>query len=176
MKLIILDRDGVINRESDLYIKSPDEWSPLKGSLEAISQLNKNNWKVCIATNQSGIGRGLYTIDTMNLIHEKMKKELKKFNANIDYISYCPHKPEDNCKCRKPKPGMYIEIGKLYNYDLNNAIVVGDSERDIVAAEKVGAKSMLVLTGKGKKTIKERNLPERTTVYKNLAEVVKAII
>lgn len=172
MKLIILDRDGVINHDSDKFITSPSEWKPYKKSLEAIRKLKQNYWTVCIATNQSGIGRNLFSEETLLKIHNKMFAKLKELNTNVDYIIYCPHKPDENCQCRKPKPGMYLTISKKYNFDLKKAIVVGDSLRDLQAADIVGAKPILVLTGKGKDTFMRGNLPKTTEVYKDLSEYV----
>ena len=172
MNLIILDRDGVINYDSNKFIKDPSEWKPYKQSLDAIRKLKLNNWTVCIATNQSGIGRNLFSEKTLFKIHSKMINQLKKINTSVDYIIHCPHKPQDNCSCRKPKPGMYLTISNKYNFDLKKAIVVGDSLRDLLAADKVGAKPILVLTGKGKETLKSGNLPNNTEVYKDLSEYV----
>ena len=172
MKLIILDRDGVINYDSENFIKSPLEWVPYKESLNAIRKLKLHNWTVCIATNQSGIGRNLFSEKTLSQIHNKMRLQLKKLSAIFDQIIYCPHKPQDNCDCRKPKPGMLLKISKRYNFDLKNAIVVGDSLRDLLAADAVGAKPILVLTGKGTETLKNGNLPKNTEIYNNLSEYV----
>ena len=176
MKLIILDRDGVINHDSEKFIKKPSEWKSYPQSLEAIKKLKLNDWIVTVATNQSGIGRKLFTTDTLKKIHLKMHNELKHIGTNIDYLTYCPHLPEDKCTCRKPNPGMYIEIAKRFNYDLSKAIVVGDSLRDIQAAEAVGAKPILVLTGKGRNTIKNKKLSKKIHVYKNLERFVSDLV
>lgn len=153
MKLIILDRDGVINEDSPLYIKSPDEWHPIKGSLEAIALLNQHGFKVAVATNQSGIARGMYNEATLKAIHEKMHQALKTVGGSIDSIFYCPHGPLENCDCRKPKPGLLQQIAKHYQIDLKNVACVGDSSRDLVAAKQAGATPILVLTGNGRKTL-----------------------
>jgi D-glycero-D-manno-heptose 1,7-bisphosphate phosphatase len=174
-KLIILDRDGVINHDSDLYIKSPDEWVPIPGSLEAIARLNQWGWRVVVCTNQSGIGRGLFGMDTMNAIHDKMIKAASHVGATIDAIFFCPHTNADNCDCRKPKPGMLKEIAARYNMDLAGVPVIGDSLRDLQAAVAVGAAPMLVLTGKGKKTQADPALPEGTPVFADLAAAVKKL-
>ena len=152
MKLIILDRDGVINQDSDLYIKSPDEWIPLPGSLEAIARLNQWGYRIVVCTNQSGIGRGLFGMDVLNAIHDKMIKAAAHAGGTIDAIFFCPHTNADDCDCRKPKPGMLREVGTRYNVDLTGVPVIGDSLRDLQSARAVGAQPMLVLTGKGKKT------------------------
>lgn len=172
-KLIILDRDGVINKDSDLYIKSPDEWTPLPGSLEAIARLNQWGWRVVVCTNQSGIGRGLFGMDTLNAIHEKMIKAAAHAGGAIDAIFYCPHTNADQCQCRKPKPGMLEEIASRYNLPLAGVPVVGDSLRDLQAALAVGAQPLLVLTGKGQKTRLDPSLPPDIPVFADLAETVK---
>jgi D-glycero-D-manno-heptose 1,7-bisphosphate phosphatase len=146
MKLIILDRDGVINKESRDYIKSPDEWQPIPGSLEAIAKLNQNGYTVVIATNQSGIARGYYDLQTLDAIHNKMHTELAKLNGKITKIYFCPHGPDDGCECRKPKPGMCEQIARDFNIDLNtlHPIFVGDSMRDYQIASSTGCKFYLV--------------------------------
>jgi D-glycero-D-manno-heptose 1,7-bisphosphate phosphatase len=168
MKLIILDRDGVINRDSDLYIKSPEEWIPLPGSLDAIARLNQWGWRVVVCTNQSGIGRGLFGMDMLNAIHDKMIKAAAHAGGSIDAIFFCPHTNADNCACRKPKPGMLQEIAERYNVDLSGVPVVGDSLRDLQAAVAVGAQPMLVLTGKGRKTEKDAALPSHSFIFPDL--------
>ena len=155
MKLIILDRDGVINVDSDDYIKSPDEWLPIEGSLEAIGRLNAAGYKVAIATNQSGIARGYYDIETLNAMHIKMQQLLEPFNAHIDYITYCPHGPDDHCHCRKPLPGMLQQIAGHYQADLSDVYFIGDNFSDITAAQNAGCLFALVRTGKGAKVEEE---------------------
>jgi D-glycero-D-manno-heptose 1,7-bisphosphate phosphatase len=175
MKLIILDRDGVINQDSDLYIKSPDEWIPLPGSLEAIARLNQWGYRIVVCTNQSGIGRGLFGMDVLNAIHDKMIKAAAHAGGTIDAIFFCPHTNADDCDCRKPKPGMLREVGTRYNVDLTGVPVIGDSLRDLQSARAVGAQPMLVLTGKGKKTKLDPSLPEGTLVFADLAAAVKKL-
>src|SRR5215212_9229114 len=159
MKLVILDRDGVINQDSDSYIKSPDEWRPIPGSLEAITRLNQAGYHVVLATNQSGVGRGLFEVSTLNAIHDKMHRALAQIGGRIDAIFFCPHAQEANCTCRKPKPGLLEEIAHRFNMDLAGVPVIGDSLRDLEAASAVGATPMLVLTGKGAKTYQTGGLP-----------------
>lgn len=171
MKLVILDRDGVINQDSDQFIKSPDEWKPIAGSLEAIARLNQYGWRVVVASNQSGIGRGLFGMDTLNAIHDKMVKSLAQVGGRLEAIFFCPHPADSTCDCRKPKPGMYREIGERFNVDLSTVPVVGDSLRDLEAAVAVGARPCLVLTGKGARTEAEHALPEGTQVFPDLAAV-----
>lgn len=174
-KLIILDRDGVINQDSDLYIKSPDEWIPIPGSPEAIARLNQWGWRVVVCTNQSGIGRGLFGMDTLNAIHDKMIKTVAHAGGSIDAIFYCPHTNADECDCRKPKAGMLKEVAARYNVELADVPVVGDSLRDLQSALAVGAQPMLVLTGKGRKTKLDPALPPGTPVFADLAAVAKAL-
>jgi D-glycero-D-manno-heptose 1,7-bisphosphate phosphatase len=176
LNIIVLDRDGVINQDSANYIKNDNEWIPIPGSLEAIALLNQNNFKVIIATNQSGIGRGLYSVDTLNLIHQKMHRLLAEMGAKIDAIYFCPHTDEDKCNCRKPKPGMFLEIEKTYRVDLNNVYGVGDSLRDLEAFAKANMKMILVKTGNGQKLFKSKKFPKKTKVFKDLSEAVNFII
>jgi len=176
MKLVILDRDGVINFDSAQFIKNPAEWKPIPGSLEAIARLNQRGYKVVVATNQSGIGRGLFDMDTLNQIHEKMHKALYTVGGRIDAIFYCPHTADSDCDCRKPKPGMFKRISETLNIDLTGVPTVGDSLRDLQAGAAAGCKPLLVLTGKGEKTLAEGNLPPGTTEYADLARAVDAIL
>ncbi|MBS1216890.1 MAG: D-glycero-beta-D-manno-heptose,7-bisphosphate 7-phosphatase [Proteobacteria bacterium] len=176
MKLIILDRDGVINHDSASYIKSPDEWKPIAGSLEAIALLNQAGYRVLVATNQSGIGRGLFDMATLNAIHDKMHRALGLVGGRIDGIFYCPHAQDDGCNCRKPKTGLFEEIAHRFSVSLEGVPVIGDALRDLQAAASVGAQPILVLTGKGMKTRKDGNLPEGTTVHANLAAAVQSLL
>jgi D-glycero-D-manno-heptose 1,7-bisphosphate phosphatase len=169
MKLVILDRDGVINHDSDQYIKSPEEWKPIPGSLAAIARLNQAGYRVVVASNQSGVGRGLFETDTLIAIHDKMLKALAQVGGRIDAIFFCPHTNADNCDCRKPKPGMLREIAARFNADLTGVPAIGDSLRDLQAAAAVGAQPMLVLTGKGRKTVDDPSLPPDTLVFPDLA-------
>lgn len=170
MKLLILDRDGVINEDSDEYIKSPDEWVPIPGSLEAIARLNHEGWHVVVASNQSGIGRGLFDMDTLNAIHRKMLKALAMAGGRIDAIFFCPHAPEDHCICRKPKSGLFQDIARRYELaDLSDVHAVGDSLRDLQAAQPLGCMLHLVRTGKGERIADLGNLPASTHVHDDLA-------
>jgi D-glycero-D-manno-heptose 1,7-bisphosphate phosphatase len=171
-KLIILDRDGVINYDSDQFIKSPDEWKPIPGSLEAIARLNQWGWRVVVASNQSGVGRGLFGMDTLNAINEKMVKSLAQVGGRLDAIFFCPHAADSTCDCRKPKPGMFLQIAERFNASLERVPSVGDSLRDLQAGVLVGCKPYLVLTGKGMKTRDDPALPEGTLIYPDLAAVV----
>jgi D-glycero-D-manno-heptose 1,7-bisphosphate phosphatase len=176
MKLIILDRDGVINFDSDQFIKKPEEWRPIPGSLEAIAQLNQANYRVVVATNQSGIGRGLFDMPMLNGIHDKMHKACALVGARIEAVFYCPHTNENKCNCRKPKSGMLEEIASRYNVNLAGVPAVGDSLRDLQAGAALGAQPYLVLTGKGTKTQAAGGLPEGTKIYANLSEVVTELL
>ena len=176
MKLIILDRDGVINRDSDDFIKSVDEFVTLPGSVEAIARLNQAGYRVAIATNQSGIARGYYDIDTLNAMHEKLRAELALHGGSIDMIAYCPHGPDDACDCRKPLPGMYHEIARRFDISLNGVPVVGDSLRDLQAAQAVEAMPILVRTGKGKHTLAKGERLEGISVFDDLAAAVTALL
>lgn len=149
MKLVILDRDGTINEDRDDYVKSADEWQPVPGSLEAIARLNQAGWHVVVATNQSGLGRGLFDMDALNRMHRKMHDGLMAHGGRIDAVFFCPHAPEDACRCRKPLPGLFEEIAERYGVDLHGVPAVGDSLRDLQAATAGGCTPHLVLTGKG---------------------------
>lgn len=176
MKLIILDRDGVINYDSDAFIKSPDEWIPIPGSLEAIARLNQAGYRVVVATNQSGIARGLLDILTLNAIHQKMHKTAQQVGAHIDAVFFCPHAADDNCDCRKPKPGMLQQIGKRFNLSLKGVPAIGDSLRDLQAGFVLGCVPYLVLTGKGQKTRDKGGLPPGTVIHADLASAVNHIL
>lgn len=177
MKLVILDRDGVINQDSDNFIKSVDEFIPLPGSIDAIAKLKHAGYKVYIATNQSGIHRGFYDVNTLHAMHEKLANLLKEKNAAIDGIEFCPHGPADRCVCRKPNTGMYLNIAKRENLtDLSDVLVVGDSLRDLQAAQAVDAKPHLVRTGKGERTIKKGEGLDGIPVYNDLSDFVNQLL
>ena len=176
MKLVILDRDGVINFDSDRFIKSPEEWKPIPGSLEAIARLNQAGYRVVVATNQSGIGRGLFDMAMLNTIHDKLYRSLAQVGGRIDALFYCPHAADLNCQCRKPRPGMLEEIGRRFNTALHGVPSIGDALRDLQAAAAVGAQPMLVLTGKGQRTHATGGLPEATQVFPDLATAAKRMI
>lgn len=176
MKLIILDRDGVINYDSDHFIKSPDEWKPIPGSLEAIAALNQAGFRVVIASNQSGVGRGLFDMATLNAIHAKMHKLAAQAGGRIEAIFFCPHPADSQCGCRKPKPGLFEEIALRYHTDLKGVPAIGDALRDLQAAAKAGATPILVRSGKGAKTLANGDLPPGIQVFENLAEAVRSLI
>jgi len=175
-KLIILDRDGVINHDSDAYRKSVQEWTPIKGSLQAIALLNKNGYQIAIATNQSGIGRDYYDLDTLNAMHQKMESLLLPLGGHISHIEFCPHIPSDNCICRKPKAGMLQNIIKKFSVNPQDAVMIGDTINDYQAAKNAETAFVLVKTGKGTRTLALGQLPEYVPVYANLAAYVKQLL
>jgi D-glycero-D-manno-heptose 1,7-bisphosphate phosphatase len=180
-KLVILDRDGVINYDSDQYVKSADEWIPLPGSLEAIAELNQAGYQVTVATNQSGLARGLFTINDLHAMHQKMMDLLAPMGGRIDSIFFCPHVDEDQCNCRKPLPGLMRDIASRYRkadsaMPLTGMPIVGDSLRDLEAATVLGASPHLVLTGKGQKTVDAGTLPAGTVVHADLMAFTKSLL
>ncbi len=176
MKLAILDRDGVINHDSDQFIKSPEEFRPIAGSADAIAKLNHAGFHVVVATNQSGVGRGLFDMATLNAINEKMMRIVVQAGGRIDAIFFCPCAADANCECRKPRPGMFHDIEQRFGMSLAGMPSVGDSLRDLQASVEVGAQPMLVLTGKGRKTQATGGLPPRTLVFPDLAAAVDHIV
>jgi D-glycero-D-manno-heptose 1,7-bisphosphate phosphatase len=169
MKLVILDRDGTINYDSDHYIKSLEEWRPIKGSLEAIARLTQAGYRIVVATNQSGIARGLFSTRTLFDIHDGLQRAAVQAGGRIDAFFFCPHKADDACQCRKPQPGMLLEVARRFNIALGDTYMVGDALRDVQAAAAAGARPVLVLTGKGLKTQAEGKLPPGTQVFPDLA-------
>ena len=180
-KLIILDRDGVINEDRDDYVKSVDEWVPLPGSLEAIALLNQAGYVITIATNQSGLARGYYSMADLHAMHSKMEKLLQALGGKIDSIFFCPHTDAQGCECRKPAPGLMKEIALRYKRTntaapLSGIPIVGDSLRDLQAGIALGASPHLVLTGKGQKTLATGNLPEGTQIHADLMAFANAYL
>jgi len=175
-KLIILDRDGVINYDSEQFIKSPDEWRPIPGSLAAIARLNHAGFRVVVATNQSGLGRGLFDTTTMIAVHDKLYKALAQVGGRIDAVFFCPHAADAGCDCRKPKPGLLTEIGQRFGIELTGVPCIGDSLRDLQAAEAVGAQPILVLSGKGEKTLRQGDFPKNTIIFPDLAFAATALL
>jgi len=182
MKLVILDRDGVINNDSANFIKKPSEWIPIAGSLEAIALLNQSGYRIAIATNQSGISRGLFDMTTLNNIHDKMHRELALLGGRIDAIFYCPHAADEHCHCRKPDTGMIEEIGNRFSMEMHGIPAVGDALRDLQAFANAGCQPILVRTGKGEATLAaskqnpDKALPANTWVCADLAEAAQRII
>jgi len=171
MKLVILDRDGTINEDSSEFIKSEAEWKPLPGALEAIAKLNHAGWHVVVASNQSGLGRGLFDVAALNVMHAKMNKLLALAGGRVEAVFYCPHAPDQACRCRKPLPGLFEQIGERYGVSLKGVPTVGDSARDLVAGAVVGCEPHLVLTGKGEALRGQPlpdNFPAGTRVHESL--------
>jgi len=175
VKLVILDRDGTINHDSDNYIKSPAEWRPIEGSLEAIARLTQAGYRVVVATNQSGIARGLFDTATLIAIHNMLQRAAALAGGRIDAFFFCPHAADSACACRKPKAGMLLEIARRFNVSLSGVHMVGDAQRDVEAAAAAGARPVLVLTGKGRTTFNEGKLPSGTDVYPDLAAFARKL-
>jgi D-glycero-D-manno-heptose 1,7-bisphosphate phosphatase len=176
-KLVILNRDGVINQGSDQCIRSPEEWLPIPGSLQAIARLNQAGYRVAVATNQSAVSSGLLDLDALNATHRKLHDLLDRIGGHVDVIAYCPHRADDDCECRKPRPGMYRQLAERFNLELAGIPVIGDSRSDLETALAVGARPMLVRTGKGAAT--EQVLGELggdIEVYDDLAHAVSALL
>lgn len=176
MRLLILDRDGVINEESDTFIKSPEEWIPIPGSLEAIAKANKLGYRVVVVTNQSGLARGQLDIGALHLIHQKMHQWLYQAGGTVEAIFFCPHGPEDDCECRKPKTGLFAELAARLRVPLEDVYAVGDRMSDLEAARKAGARPILVRTGHGDRTVKTANDLNGVPVYRDLAAVVDRLL
>lgn len=175
MKLLILDRDGVINQDSDDYIKSVDEWLPLPGAIQAIARLSKAGWTVAVATNQSGLARGYYDEATLDCMHARMRQLVAEQGGELGLVVHCPHGPDDGCSCRKPLPGMLLQIADHYRTSLKGVWFVGDSSGDLQAAQAVDCRPVLVKTGKGERTL-AKPLPENTLVFDDLAAVAAQLL
>ncbi len=176
MQLVILDRDGVINIDSDDYVKSPAEWIPIPGSLEAIARLHRADWHVIVVTNQSGIARRLIDLDILVRIHEKMHRSVSEAGGLIDAVFFCPHGPNDNCNCRKPKPGLFLDIARRLRINLYGVPAIGDSLHDLQAAQAAGASPILVKTGKGSSTLNNPEITIDVPVFSSLAGAVDALL
>ena len=176
MKLVILDRDGVINRDSDEYIKSAAEWEALPGSLEAITRLSQNGYRVVIASNQSGLARKKFSITDLHTIHRKMLDHLSQYGGTIDAIFFCPHGPRQGCECRKPKPGLLKQIASKLRTSLDDVPYIGDKLIDVETAINAGARPILVRTGKDGAQIKYEKLPDNVSVYQDLSEAVDDLL
>jgi D-glycero-D-manno-heptose 1,7-bisphosphate phosphatase len=175
MKLLILDRDGVINYDSDDYIKSVDEWIALPGAIDAIADLSKAGWTVAVATNQSGLARGYYDLDTLDAMHQRLRQLVAEQGGEVGLIVHCPHGPDDGCACRKPKPGMLQTIAEHYDVSLAGVWFVGDSLGDLQAAVIVDCQPVLVKTGKGMRTL-GKDLPAGTLIFEDLAAVAAQLL
>lgn len=176
MKLVILDRDGVINEDRDDYVKCPMEWVPIAHSLEAIANLTQAGWRIVVATNQSGIGRGIFNMHALNDMHDKMHRLVNQAGGRIAAVVFCPHTQDDGCDCRKPLPGMVLEIVERFNARLEGLPMIGDSLKDLLAIYAAGGLPILVKTGKGEETLKQNNLPEGTLVFNDLYDAAEYLI
>jgi D-glycero-D-manno-heptose 1,7-bisphosphate phosphatase len=176
MQLVILDRDGVINEDSPAYVKSPEEWIPIPGSLEAIARLHRAGWHVVVATNQSGIARRLFDPDTLVRIHEKMRRCVAEAGGHIEAIFFCPHGPHDDCNCRKPRPGLLLDIARRLRIGLQGVPAIGDSLNDVDAARAAGAYPILVKTGKGADTLAACQDSLAIPVYDSLSSTVDQLL
>ena len=175
MKLVILDRDGTINHDSDDYIKSTAEWRPIAGSIEAIARLAQAGYRVVVATNQSGIARGLFDTAALIAIHDTLQRAAHQAGGRVDAFFFCPHAADSACQCRKPQPGMLLEAARRFNVAPAGVCMVGDAQRDLDAAAAAGAKPVLVLTGKGEATRKAAKLPPGTQVFPDLAAFARSL-
>jgi len=176
MELVILDRDGVINQDSTRHIRSPEEWIPIPGSLDAIARLNRAGFRVVVATNQSGLARRLFDIETLIRIHETMQHQLAEIGGHVDAIFVCPCHPKDNCDCFKPNPGMLLDISERLRISLDNVPYIGDKLIDVQAARAAGARPFLVKTGNGKKTLRSKQNLDDVEVFEDLAKAADALI
>ncbi len=176
MKLVILDRDGVINQDRDDFVKNSMEWVPIPRAIEAIANLSQAGWKIVVATNQSGIGRGLFDMHALNAMHEKMHRLVNRAGGRIEAVFFCPHRPEAGCSCRKPKPGMVLDIAERFGVRPENLYLIGDSLRDLQSIAEVGGQPLLVMTGKGKATCEKGGLPPDTRVFTDLFEAADWLI
>ncbi|MCH9651250.1 MAG: D-glycero-beta-D-manno-heptose 1,7-bisphosphate 7-phosphatase [Deltaproteobacteria bacterium] len=174
--LVVLDRDGVINHDSPNYIRSPSDFVPIEGSLEAIATLNRRGVRVAVATNQSAIGRGYIDVATLEAIHLKLTDLLAAAGGKIDSIAYCPHTPDDRCTCRKPEPGLLITLAKEFQVDCQQIVFIGDSATDMEAAARAGATGILVRTGNGREHEEANRIPERVARFENLREAIESVL
>lgn len=175
-KILILDRDGVINQDSDAFVKSAAEWIPLAGSIEAMARFYKAGWVLAIATNQSGLARGLFTQADLDAQHQKMLNLLHAAGGDVQHIAWCPHGPDNTCDCRKPKPGLLDQISTALNLELAGAIMVGDSLRDLQAGQARGCQAVLVRTGKGEQTLAKGEGLEDVKVVADLAALADELL
>jgi len=176
VKLVVLDRDGVINEARDEVIKDPQDFVPIEGSLEAIARLSQNDYRVVVITNQSGIAHGQLTIDEVGRVHAHMQQQVAALGGRIDAVLFCPHAPDDDCSCRKPKPGMLHSLMDRLKVELNGVPLVGDSLRDVQTAMVVGATPVLVRTGHGAQTLEENKHLDTVEIYTDLAEFTEQIL
>lgn len=172
---VLLDRDGVINQDNSNFVRTPDALIPLPGSLDAIRRLKEAGWLVAVCTNQSGVGRGLYSLNDLQAIHGRLRQLLAEHDTSVDGIYACPHHPDDGCDCRKPKPGLLLRAARELPIDLAASFMVGDAGRDLEAGIRAGCSPVLVLTGKGRQTRQE---PVAASIpsYDCLADFVDSLL
>lgn len=175
-KILILDRDGVINQDSDAFVKSAEEWIPLPGAIEAIAKLYKAGWTLAIATNQSGVARGKFSQTALDEQHTKMLNLIHAAGGDLHHIAWCPHGPDEGCLCRKPKAGLLDQISQALNLDLKGGVMVGDALRDLQAGQARGCQAVLVRTGKGEKTLTEGTGLEGVKVVADLADLAEQLL
>lgn len=179
LKLVVVDRDGTLNQDPEDFLRGPDDWVPLPGALEAIARLNGAGWRVVVASNQSGLGRGLFDVETLNAVHARMHKALAQAGARVDAVFFCPHAPEDDCDCRKPKPGLFLQIAARYRVAPTQIVAVGDSLRDVGAGVAAGCDTHLVLTGQSagfRSCGLPSGLPRGVTVHADLSAFADALL
>jgi D-glycero-D-manno-heptose 1,7-bisphosphate phosphatase len=176
-RLVILDRDGVINHDSDEFVKTPAEWLPIDGSIDAIARLSSAGFTIAVATNQSGVGRKIVDLPALHAMHEKLRSLVREAGGDVEHIAYCPHLPDDGCECRKPAPGLLKQLSRQFGVPLDGVAVIGDSERDLEAARAVNARPILVLTGSGEKTAADlRERGDSVETFANLDAAAAALI
>jgi D-glycero-D-manno-heptose 1,7-bisphosphate phosphatase len=176
MRLLLLDRDGVINFERDDYVKSPEEWQAIPGSLEAIARATRAGVRMAVITNQSGLARGLFDVATLHAIHSRMLTSIQEAGGQIEAIFFCPHAPEEGCECRKPAPGLLQLASERLNKSLEDVPFIGDALTDLEAARRAGAKPVLVRTGKGERTLATGVGLELVPVFRDLAEAIDDLL
>lgn len=177
-KLVILDRDGVINHDSDNYIKSVDEWLPIDGSIEAIARLSQSGYRIAIASNQSGLARGLFQPADLAAIHQRLISLVASAGGKVTGIFYCPHHPDDDCRCRKPKTGLIDDIERVFGISAVGSFFIGDSIKDLQAGSAKRCQPVLVKTGKGQNTLRQlQDQPiDNVRIFDNLAEAATFIV
>jgi D-glycero-D-manno-heptose 1,7-bisphosphate phosphatase len=178
-RLVVLDRDGTLNEEPEDFLRSADDWKPLPGALEAVARLNQQGWRVVIASNQTGLGRGLFDVATLNEVHARMHKLMAQSGARVEAVFFCPHAPEDGCDCRKPQPGLFLQISQRFGVPPSQILAVGDSVRDAQAAVAAGCQAHLVLTGqsfKHRDGSRPDGLPPDVTMHTDLLAFADAVM
>jgi len=174
MRLIVLDRDGTLNENPEDFLRSPEDWTPIPGALEAVARLNQGGWRVVVATNQSGLGRGLFDVATLNAMHARMHKELAAAGARVEAVFFCPHAPEEGCDCRKPAPGLFQQIARRMKVAPSSVVAAGDSVRDAMAASAAGCEAHLIASGPAAEV--GADLPAGTRIHPDLGAFADFIL